>query len=56
MSLSVEKARLWTLTNNMQSKVDSFQRQSNRTFVLKARWPTILKKKKLPKQSWNRGL
>ena len=39
-------SELWTLTNNMQRKVDSFQRQIIRTFLLNVRRPTIVKNKK----------
>ena len=37
-------SELWTLTNNMQRKVDSFLRQIIRTYVLNVQWPTIVKK------------
>ena len=36
-------SELWTLTNNMQRKVDSFLRQIIRTFVLNVQWSTIVK-------------
>ena len=36
-------SELWTLTNSMQSKVDSFQRRVIRTCVLNVRWPTIVR-------------
>ena len=36
-------SELWTLTNNIQRKVDSFQRRIIRTFLLNFRWPTIVK-------------
>ena len=36
-------SELWTLTNNMQSKIDSFLRRINRTFVLEVRCPSIVK-------------
>ena len=36
-------SELWTLTNNMQRKVDSFQLRIITTFVLNVRWPTIVK-------------
>ena len=38
---------LWTLTNNMQRKLDSFQRRIIRTFVLNVRWPTIVKNEEI---------
>ena len=38
---------LWTLTNNMQRKVDSFQRRIIRTFALNVRWPTIVKNEEI---------
>ena len=38
---------LWTLTNNMQRKVDSFQGRIIRTFVLNVRWPTIVKNQEI---------
>ena len=40
-------SELWTLANNMQCKVDSFQRQIVRKFVLKVRWPTIVKNEEI---------
>ena len=40
-------SELWTLTNNMKRKVDSFQRRIIRTFVLNVRWPTIVKKEEI---------
>ena len=36
-------SELWTLTNNMQPNVDSFQRRIIRTLVLNVRWSTIVK-------------
>ena len=40
-------SELWTLTNNMQRKVDSFQRRIIRTFFFNVRWPTIVKNKEI---------
>ena len=40
-------SELWTLTNNMQRKVDSFQRRIIRTFVLNVRWPIIVKNEEI---------
>ena len=40
-------SELWTLTNSMQRKVDSFQRRIIRTFVLNVRWPTIVKNEEI---------
>ena len=40
-------SELWTLTSNIQSKVNSFQRWITWTFVLNIRWPTIVKNKKI---------
>ena len=39
-------SELWTLTNNMQGKVDLFHGRIIKTFVLSIRCPTIVKKKK----------
>ena len=39
----LSNSELWTLTNNMQRKVDSFQRRIIRTFVLNVRLPAIVK-------------
>ena len=40
-------SELWTLTNNVQRKVDSFQRRIIRTFVLNIRLPTIVKNEEI---------
>ena len=40
-------SELWTLTNNMQRKVDFFQRRIIRAFVLNVRWPTIVKNEEI---------
>ena len=40
-------SELWTLTNNMHRKVNSFQRRIIRTFVLNVRWPTIVKNEEI---------
>ena len=40
-------SELWTLANNMQRKVDSFQRRIIRTFVLNIRSPTIVKNEEI---------
>ena len=40
-------SELWTLTNNMQRQVDSFQRRIISTFVLNVRWPTIVKNEEI---------
>ena len=40
-------SELRTLANNMQHKVDSFQRRIIRTFVLNVRWPTKVKNEEI---------
>ena len=40
-------SELWTLTSNMQRKLDSFQQRIIRTFVLNFRWPAIVKNKEI---------
>ena len=43
----LHNSELWTLTNNLESKVDSFQRRIIRTFVLNILWPNIVKIKQI---------
>ena len=40
-------SELWTLTNNMQRKVDSFQRRIIATLVLNVQWPTNVKNREI---------
>ena len=40
-------SKLWTLTKNMQCKVDSFQRRIIRMFVLNVRWATAAKNEEI---------